>query len=177
MTENNTDEISGSIFDDDVDLDEIPDSANHLPADTYFCRVTKAILKKSERTGKIGLIISYQVSEGPYSTMFPITEWLWAPRGKDIRSDDEKVRVDAIRANAKIKERYVAFGIPADEMKSAEPKDLIGAFVRVKTYNKDEKDQDGNQQERIKVQKVMPAENVPGSDEGLDVFANNTPPI
>lgn len=177
MSENTTDEneLTGSIFDDDVDLDEIPDNPNHLPADVYTCQITKAILKKA-KSGKIGLIITYQIKEGPYNSFWPFTEWLWAPRRAEMLADDEKDRVSAMRANSTIKKRYVAFGIPADEMKKTEPKDLVGLMVRVQTFNKNEDDQDGNAVERIKIRNVMSAEDYVGSDEGMDVFAN-TPDI
>lgn len=163
-----TEELTGSIFDDDIDVDDIPDNPNHLPEDTYICRVAKAVLKPTANKDKIGLTISYQIIEGPYRTMFPFTEWLHVPRKSEIETEEDKVK--AARNNAKLKQRYIAFGIPADEFKSTTPQDLLNREVMVKTQNKK---QDG--QERINVRSVEAvSEEIRGSDEGMDVFAKES---
>jgi hypothetical protein len=163
-----TEEITGSIFDDEIDVDEIPDNPNHLPEDVYTCRISNAVLKPTAKKDKIGLTISYQISEGDYASSFPFTEWLWCPRRqRDEAGELIPFTVEETRANSKLKKRYTAFGIGADEFKTTGPKDLIGLYVKVRTKNVT---QDDN--ERIKVVQVLPVgDDEPGSDEGMDVFS------
>lgn len=163
-----TEEITGSIFDDDIDVDEIPDNPNHLPEDVYTCRIANAVLKLTAKKDKVGLTISYQISEGDYSSSFPFTEWLWCPRKrKDENGEVIPFTVEETRANSKLKKRYESFGIGADEFKTTKPKDLIGIYVKVRTKNRT---QDDN--ERINVVQVLPVDDdVQGSAEGMDVFS------
>lgn len=164
-----TEEITGSIFDDDIDVDEIPDNPNHLPEDVYTCRVTNAVMKLTKNKDKVGLTVTYQITQGPYSSAFPFTEWLHCPRRqKDEDGNPIPFTVEETRANSRLKKRYEALGIPADEFAKTQPKDLVGLYVKVKTRNQTQDDM-----ERINVRMVMPVddgEDVEGSDEGASVF-------
>lgn len=168
-----TNEITGSIFDGalDINIDEIPDNPNHLPEDVYTCRVTKAVMALTKKKDKVGLTITYQITEGPFKTSFPFSEWLQVPRSSDIHTEDDKV--EAQRMLSKIKNRYIAMGIPADEMKDVQTQDLLNRLVKVRTKNKT---QDGT--ERINISSVMAVDGE-GSESGFDLFAkdSNTPPI
>jgi len=166
-----TDELTGSIFDADIDVDEIPDNPNHLPEGVYTCRISNTKLKLTANKDKVGLTIWYQISEGDYSGAFPFTEWLWCPRKqKDSNGDPIPFTVEEIRANSKLKKRYEAFGIAADEFAAIKPKDLIGLYVQVQTKNRTQKSESGDQ-ERINVYAVSPvSDEVTGSEEGLGVF-------
>jgi len=163
-----TGEITGSIFDDDIEVDEIPDNPNHLPEDVYTCRISNAKLKLTANKDKVGLTIWYQITEGDYASSFPFTEWLWCPRRKkDEKGNPVPYTVEETRANSKLKKRYEAFGIPADEFRTTRPENLIGLYVKVKTKNRQQDDQ-----ERINVSMIMPVDGgTEGSDEGMDVFS------
>jgi hypothetical protein len=163
----NTVGLDESIFDDDIDVDEIPDNPNHLPEDTYTCRIIKADLKPTKNGDKIGLTLNYQITEGPYSTAFPITEWLWCPRKP--RKEDGSVDKDyewtpeETRANSRLKKHFLAAGYGIDEVRKTKPSELIGKYIKVRTKNKT----DDSGMERVNVAGVLAV----SSGDGLDEFA------
>jgi len=166
-----TSELDDSIFGDDVDIDDIPDNPNHLPEDIYVCRISKAVMKPTNAGDKVGLTLTYQIIEGPYSSSFPFTEWLWIPKVEK----GVELTVEEIRANSRLKNHFISAGFGADEIRGKKPRDLIGKVLKVKTRNKMDKDKN----ERINISNVMAAEDghVSGSDEGLDVFSKSADDI
>src|SRR5690349_19354591 len=101
-----TEELDDNIFGGSIDIDEIPDNPNHLPEGTYTCRITKAVLKKTNAGDKVGLTLTYQIQDGEYKTMFPFTEWLWVPTSPS--GDDGTWTFEETRAQSRLKKRYEA---------------------------------------------------------------------
>lgn len=154
-------DLTGAIFGDDVDIDDIPDNPNHLPAGTYLCKIVDATLKLTRSKDKVGLTIKYQISEGEYSANWPFTEWLWVPRSKPEDRTPEETR-----AFSRLKGHYKAYGFGADEMKKVSAKDLLGRMVLVTTKNRNENSSD----EQIQIVNVQSPDDYEGSDEGLAEF-------
>lgn len=168
MSEINLDDIDldGALFDDSLEIDEIPDNPNHLPDDVYTCQVMNAELKLTANKDKVGITLKYQIVDGPYSTAFPFTEWLWVPRAKKDPETGKLIpfTVDEQRANSRLKKHFIAAGFGADEMKGKGAKDFLGKFMKVRTRNK----KDNNGMDRPNVVDVMPINE--GSEEGMDIF-------
>lgn len=143
--------LDESIFDDDIDVDAIPDNPNHLPEDTYLCRITKAVLKLTAKKDKIGLTLTYQITEGKYAVMFPFTEWLWCPRKPKDAGPDFEWSPEEIRANSRLKKHFEAAGFGADEYRKTKPSELIGKYILVRTKNK----KDSDDMERVNVAGVL----------------------
>lgn len=166
------DNIMDAIFGGNIDLDEIPDDPNYLPEDVYTCRITKAVAKATANGDKVGLTITYQITEGEYSSAFPFTEWLQIPqipRKKD-GSLTRPLTVEEKKQFSRLKNHFTAYGFGADEILSVKPDALIGRYAKVKTSNK--KQDDGTT--RISIRAVMSVdEGIEGSDDGMNVFTSD----
>jgi hypothetical protein len=159
-------DFNGALFDDDLEIDEVPDNPNFLPDDVYHCKVTEAILKPTSKKDKIGITLKYQIIAGDYSIAFPFTEWLWVPRKphKDYEFTPEEKR-----ANSRLKLHFAAAGYGADEMKKLGAKDFIGRELKVRTRNKP----DSNGMDRPSVVAVMPVDDGDSSsDANFSPFGN-----
>lgn len=153
------------IFGDDVDIDDIPDNPNHLPEDTYICRITKAEMRPTKNNAqKIGLTITYQIDEGEYASAWPFTEWL-----EVVRKKVEDCNPDEKKAYSRMKKHFKAWGYPADSFKGVKPADLVGKYCKVRTRNK--KDKDDPTIERINVTGVFLVDD--SSGESLNDFTED----
>jgi len=150
-------DLEGTIFTDDVEIDEIPDNPNHLPEDTYTCQITEASMGLTNKKDKVGLTIKYQIVEGAYSTAFPFTEWIQVP----VKAPgQEEWTPEQIKMQSRIKKHYEAAGFGADEMKGIKPSMMIGRILKVTTKNK----KDGDF-ERINIFSVSPLDDTGVSSE------------
>lgn len=154
MTDQQIDEefdANGSIFGDDVDMDEIPDDPNFVPEGVYLCTVTSAVLAKTSKGDKVGLTLKYQIVKGEYEFAFPFMEWLWVPK----IARGAKALPEEVRAQSRMMKHFVAYGIPKDEHKTVKPADLVGKFVKVRTKNR----KGENDTTRINIVDVISADN------------------
>ena len=96
---------------DDVDANEIPDNPNELPNDTYKMKVISAKLAPTNAGDKTGITFKYQIIEGPWSTFFPISDWVQVPDGKMPK--DERTR-----HLSNLKMRLLAWGFTLEDIQS-----------------------------------------------------------
>lgn len=94
---------------DDVDANEIPDNPNELPNDTYKMKVIAAKLAPTNAGDKTGITFKYQIIEGPWSTFFPISDWVQVPDGKMTKDD-------RTRHLSNLKMRLLAWGFELEEI-------------------------------------------------------------
>lgn len=137
-----------SYFDDE-DVNEIPDNPNELPNDTYKFKVISAEKKPTNDGSKTGIVFKYQIIEGPWSTFFPISDWVQVP-DKNTRKDEKR------RMLSNLKMRLLAWGFTIDEISEFGPgseKDCIGrTFFGTSFLKKDLK----SQQTNIRLSKFSP---------------------
>jgi hypothetical protein len=113
-------------FFDGVDVDDIPDNPNELPNNTYKFKVTSAKFAETKGGGKFGITFKYQICEGPWSTFFPLTDWVRVPTKSEGLPKDERDRMLAY-----LKMRLIGFGYTVDELPKIGPKNIGDATGRV----------------------------------------------
>lgn len=151
-----------SFFDNVKNLDEIPDDPFGIPDGTYKIRVIEATHNPTKNDqNKFGLLLKYQVIEGPYSNAFPFTEWLHTPGQNDDPSD-----VNIMRSYANLKKHFLAFGFGADELHLASPETLIEreAMVKIRTVQ----DKNDPSRKQIRIQDIYSADT-----QGFEEFTND----
>jgi hypothetical protein len=155
-----------SFFDNVENLDEIPDDPFALPDNTYLCRIVEATHDHTKNDkNKFGILVKYQIIEGPFSSFFPFGEWLHTPNPSDDPND-----MQTMRSYANLKKHFMAYGFGADELKSVTVEDLKDREVYVKTYTKKDKEGRNN----IRIADLTPVDGAdeffPKSDDGFTNF-------
>jgi hypothetical protein len=146
----------------DTDVDDIPDNPNELPNDTYKMQIISAKLGPTNDGKKTGIIFKYQIIEGPFSTFFPLVDWVQVPDSKV--SPDNKPRMLSY-----IKMRLLAWGFSIEEIGQFGPKTVQECVSRRFYGTTSMKKQDGNT--NIRVMKFDPIDG--GSDDTLIDFPDN----
>lgn len=137
----------------DTNVDDIPDNPNELPNNTYKFQVISAKLGETANKTKTGITFKYQIVEGPWSTFFPITDWVQVPDG-NVGTKEEKQRMLSY-----LKMRLLAWGFTTEEIQGFGPGDEMKCINRTfygTTAIRNGKDSNGNDQKQIRVQKFDP---------------------
>lgn len=141
-----------SIFG-DLDVSSANENPFFKPDGKYLCRVTAATVRHS-KAGNKGMPIEYTIQEGQKQGK-KINEWKpvpepWEVEGYETQEDakaevnfSDKIKEDAERNLAFIKQRLKQFGFSNDEMNTVQPKD----FLELPLLEVEIKNQNG--QERI----------------------------
>jgi hypothetical protein len=108
--------MSESWFD-GTDVDDIPDNPNELPNNTYKFRVTAAQHRPTKDNTKTGITFKYQIVDGPWSTFFPLVDWVQTPNAS-VPADEKQ------RLLSYLKMRLIAFGFDMSEIQSFGPATL-----------------------------------------------------
>lgn len=95
-------------------VDDIPDNPNELPNNTYKFRVISAQHRPTRDNSKTGITFKYQIVAGPWSTFFPLVDWVRTPEASMPK--DEKQRLLSY-----LKMRLIGFGFDMDEIQKFGP--------------------------------------------------------
>ena len=145
--------MSISIFG-DLDVASANENPFFKPDGTYVCKLTTAEIRFSKAGNKI-MPLEYTIQEGPKMGK-KIQEWkpvpeVWNVHGYETEEDwktetnySDKIKENAERNLAFIKQRMKQFGFSQDEMNSVQPSDLL----QLPLLNVEIKNEGG--QERIK---------------------------
>lgn len=146
----------------DVNVDDIPDNPNELPNNTYKFRVISAQHRPTRDGSKSGITFKYQITEGSWSTFFPLVDWVRTPDSS--MSKDEKERLLSY-----LKMRLISFGFDMGEIQQFGPstleKCLNREFYGTTSFKKNE-----DNTTNIKVVKFDPVGD--GANTAVD-FGNN----
>lgn len=143
-------------------VDDIPDNPNELPNNTYKFLVIGAVHRPTKDNSKTGITFKYQITEGSWSTFFPLVDWVRTPDAS--MPNDEKQRLLSY-----LKMRLIAFGFSMDEIQNFGP-DTLEKCLNRPFYGTTmcKRTEDGNT--NIKVVKFDPIGD--GSDTEVD-FGND----
>lgn len=119
----------------DIDFDEVQDDPFFKPDDTYRCRITEAVQRKTN-AGNPAISITYTILRGEYATQriqeFKTFPFPWQLKGFNSKEDweneenfDQKLKVSAGRQMSFIKQRMRDFGFDPKEMNRINPKKLL----------------------------------------------------
>lgn len=144
---------------DDVDVDDIPDNPNELPNNTYLFQVIDAKVGPTKDGSKTGILFKYQIIEGPWSSFFPLADW--------VRVPDKNTKPDEIgRILSYLKMRLLAWGFTVNDIKAFGPGDEQNAR-NCRFYGTTSAKKDGDNT-NFRIVKFDPLDN--GVGDGIDEF-------
>lgn len=119
----------------DIDFEEVADDPFYKPDDTYRCRITEAVQRKTQ-AGNPAISMTYTILRGEYETQriqeFKTFPFPWQLKGYKTKEDleheenfDLKLKVSANRQMSFIKQRMRDFGFDPKEMNRIKPKMLL----------------------------------------------------
>jgi hypothetical protein len=108
---------------DGIDVASANDDPYSVPVDSYVCTITQAEAKATKAGDKVGLNLTYTISEGAYKGS-PISDWKEIPPKPE--TDDSDVQAEYMRKRSFLKQRMLSFGVPESRINAIEASDLIG---------------------------------------------------
>lgn len=103
-----------------LDLDSVPDNPWDVNSDTYLCEVAETKIAPTAKGDKEGLTILFEVLEGPFEGR-KIRDWKEVVRP----ADPTHLTAHEMNCMSHIKDRYLALGVPAEEIKTTRPSALV----------------------------------------------------
>lgn len=174
VQEEETGEVAfDSFFEGVDDIEDVDNDPFFMPDGVYLWRITEAAAKVS-KSGKLGLNIKLKVEEGPYKGNTQWGPWRHIPKlsdpdmveAKESGNDDviAEAMVKFKKKQAQLRSDFEAFGVPADEMKGLNPKDLVNRLVKGRIKNTVDVDDDGIETKGRKIAAYYIADEVSGED-------------
>lgn len=147
--------MTDSLFDNDLNWDEVKDDPFFKPDGVYVCSITEAVKRASKKGGR-GLSLTYTINEGEKKGQriqeWKTIPWAWEVKGYPTEEDwknetnyDDEVKVAADRNLSFLKIRLQELGFAPSEMNELKPDNFLSMpEVEVTIYH------DKTEREKIK---------------------------
>jgi hypothetical protein len=124
--------MSDSIFG-ALDIESAQNDPFKVDDGTYHATVTGAKVAPTNAGDKIGLTITYKITDEGDMEGKDVKEWQNIPQPADPQNPTTEEK----RSASYLKARLLALGVPADGMNKMQPEDLLGTDVIITVAEKD----------------------------------------